>query len=68
MEKTPDHLIELAEILALGLLRLRRRQTEQSNCSVSEKVGLDFPPDQSVHTTVSTGNGAWRHGGRLTPK
>lgn len=61
---TNDRLSEVAEILSSALLRLRRRQTEQSNCSGAEKVGLDIPPDRSVHATVFTENGAWRDDGQ----
>jgi hypothetical protein len=57
-----ERLDEVAEILAAGLARLCHRQ--QSSCSVPEKVGLDFPPDQSVHANHSQEGGACGKGER----
>lgn len=46
-----ERLNEIAEILAAGLLRLRRREAEK-HVSHLEKNGLDFSPDRSVHATA----------------
>jgi hypothetical protein len=43
-----ERLTELARILAIGLLRLRRRESE-GRTSVLEKKGLDLQPERSVH-------------------
>jgi hypothetical protein len=48
---TTERLDGIAEILARGLLRLRRRQST-NNYSNLEKNSLDFPPDRSVHATT----------------
>jgi hypothetical protein len=42
---------EIAEILAAGILRLRRRESEK-HVSHLEKNSLDFSPDRSVHATT----------------
>jgi hypothetical protein len=42
-----ERLDEIAEILAAGILRLRRRRAASQGGL--EKNGLDFPPDRSVH-------------------
>jgi hypothetical protein len=42
---------EIAEILAAGILRLRRRESEK-HVSHLEKNSLDFSPDRSVHATI----------------
>ena len=48
---SPDErLTELARILAVGLLRLRRQQSSASR--YLEKNGLDFPRHRSVHATA----------------
>ena len=52
-QETADRLSEIADILAAGFLRLRAKRAEQSNCARSGESGLDFPPDRSVHATVS---------------
>jgi hypothetical protein len=46
-----ERLTEIAQILAAGLLRLRRRESEK-HVSHVEKNGLDFLPDRSVHATA----------------
>ena len=46
-----ERLTEVAQILARGLLRLRRRET-QRHCSHLERNSLDFSPDRSVHATA----------------
>ena len=46
-----QRLDELARILAVGLLRLRRRES-QKHSSHLEKNSLDFPPGRSVHATT----------------
>ena len=43
-----EHLAEIAEILAAGVLRLRRRQLGD-HPGDQEQVRLDFSPDRSVH-------------------
>jgi plasmid stability protein len=40
-------LAEVAEILAAGVLRLRRKQGQVP--ATEEQVRLDFSPDRSVH-------------------
>jgi hypothetical protein len=42
---------EIAEILAAGISRVRRRRRE-NKFSYLEKVRLDFSPDRSVHATA----------------
>jgi hypothetical protein len=42
---------EIAEILAAGILRLRRRESEK-HVSHLEKNNLDFSADRSVHATT----------------
>jgi hypothetical protein len=44
-----ERLTEVAEILAAGILRLRRQQPSEPR--LSEKNGLDFPAGRSVHAT-----------------
>jgi hypothetical protein len=46
------HLDELAHILALGILRLRRRR-EASNSNELREFPLDFPPERSGHGRAS---------------
>jgi hypothetical protein len=46
-----ERLTEVAEILAVGLLRLRQYQN-QSRCSTLEKNSLDLSPDRSGHATA----------------
>ena len=46
-----ERLNELAQILAAGLLRLRRQESEKP-ISHLEKKRLDFSPDRSVHATA----------------
>jgi hypothetical protein len=46
-----ERLSEVAQILAAGLLRLRRQQPEK-HISHLEKKRLDFSPDRSVHATA----------------
>jgi hypothetical protein len=43
---TPDHLIEIAEILALGLSRLEARKSSRKSADFGES-SLHFMPDQS---------------------
>jgi hypothetical protein len=46
---TADHrLTELAQILAAGLLRSKRRESEELSGHL-EKTRLDFPPERRVH-------------------
>ena len=45
---THPHLDELAHILALGILRLRRRR-ESYNSNGLRDIRLDFSPDRSGH-------------------
>ena len=45
-----ERIAEIAETLAVGVLRLRRRQSA-SRSSQLEKFPLDFSPDRSVHAT-----------------
>ena len=45
-----ERLDEIAEILAAGLVRLRRQQLGEPR--PLEKKGLDFPTDRSVHATT----------------
>jgi hypothetical protein len=46
-----QRLDEVAQILAAGLLRLRR--SESASCTRDlEKDSLDFSPDRSVHATA----------------
>jgi hypothetical protein len=46
-----ERLNEIAEILAAGLLRLRRREAEK-HVSHLEKNSLDFSPHRSGHATT----------------
>jgi hypothetical protein len=46
-----EGLHEIAEILAAGILRLRRRESEK-HVSHLEKNGLDFSPRRSGHATA----------------
>jgi hypothetical protein len=46
-----QRLTELAQILAAGFLRLRRRHS-MSIASGSRDFGLDFSPERSVHATA----------------
>ena len=43
-----SHLDELAHILALGILRLRRRR-EANNSNGLRDIPVDFSPDRSGH-------------------
>jgi len=43
---------EIAEILAAGILRVRRRRRE-NKFSYLEKVRVDFPPHRSSHVAPS---------------
>ena len=43
-----ERLAEVTRILALGLIRLRGRQSTQVSARVGE-ISLHFPPDQSGH-------------------
>ena len=43
-----ERLAEVTRILALGLIRLRARQSSQLSAPVGES-SLHFPPDQSGH-------------------
>jgi hypothetical protein len=43
---TPDHLTEIAEILAAGLTRLEARKSSRKPAEFGES-SLHFPPDQS---------------------
>lgn len=49
-----ERIAEIAETLAVGVLRLRRRQSA-SKSSQLEKLPLDFSPDRSMHATVRKG-------------
>jgi hypothetical protein len=52
---TPEErLTEVAQILAAGLLRLHRQESEK-HVSHFEKKRLDFSPDRSVHATARQG-------------
>ncbi len=46
-----QRLSEMGTILAAGLLRLRRQQSDK-HVSHLEKKGLDFSPARSVHATT----------------
>jgi hypothetical protein len=46
-----ERLDEIAEILAAGILRRRRRELEK-HVSHLEKNSLDFSPHRSVHATT----------------
>jgi hypothetical protein len=46
-----ERLTEVAQILAAGLIRLRRRQSA-TQASRSGDFRLDFSPDRSVHATA----------------
>jgi hypothetical protein len=46
-----QRLTEMGTILAAGLLRLRRQQSDK-HVSHLEKKGLDFSPARSVHATT----------------
>jgi hypothetical protein len=46
-----QRLTEIGTILAAGLLRLRREQSERHGSHL-EKNSLDFSPDRSVHATA----------------
>jgi hypothetical protein len=46
-----QRLTELSQILAAGFLRLRRSRFPKHSSS-SERNGLDFPPERSVHATA----------------
>jgi hypothetical protein len=57
---TPDErLDEVAQILAAGLLRLRRQESEK-HVSHLETKRLDFSPDRSVHATAGERRGVRR--------
>jgi hypothetical protein len=43
---TPDHLTEIAEILAAGLMRLSASKSSQKSLEIGESL-LHFSPDQS---------------------
>lgn len=45
---TKERVAEVTRILALGLIRLRGRQSSQVSAAVGE-VCLHFPPDRSGH-------------------
>jgi hypothetical protein len=44
--QTPDHLTEIAEILAGGLMRLAARKSSRKSAEIGES-SLHFTPDQS---------------------
>jgi hypothetical protein len=46
-----QRLTEIGTILAAGLLRLRRKQSERHGSHL-EKNSLDFSPERSVHATA----------------
>jgi hypothetical protein len=46
-----ERLTEVAQILAAGLVRLRRQESEK-HISHLEKKRLDFSPERSVHATA----------------
>jgi hypothetical protein len=46
-----ERLAEVAQILAAGLLRLRRQESEKHVSHIEEKR-LDFSPDRSGHATA----------------
>ena len=48
-----ERLAELAQILATGLLRLRRKESER-HVGHLEKKRLDFTPDRRVHASPQT--------------
>jgi hypothetical protein len=48
-----EHLAEIAEILALGLMRLRVRKSSQLSADHGES-SLHFPPDQSGGVSPAT--------------
>jgi hypothetical protein len=52
-----ERLTEVAQILAAGLIRLRRRE---SSAAVSGDFRLDFSPDRSVHATAPKRRGVRR--------
>jgi hypothetical protein len=43
---------ELCAILAIGLMRLRLRQSSELSAGMENSL-VDFPPDQSGHATAS---------------
>jgi hypothetical protein len=52
-----ERLTEVAEILAVGFMRLRRRE---SSAAVSRDFRLDFSPDRGVHATAPKRRGVRR--------
>jgi hypothetical protein len=54
-----ERLNEVAQILAAGLLRLRRRLSSNDHSKL-EKNNLDFSPDRSVHATARQRRGIRR--------
>jgi hypothetical protein len=46
-----ERLMEVAQILAAGLVRLRQRRFMNDHSNL-EKNGLDFSPDRSGHATA----------------
>ncbi len=59
----PPHLAEVCDILARGLVRLRRRTAEEFCRDAGQSRGqgessLHFLPDQSVHATRQDGRPA----------
>ena len=47
-----ERLAEIGAILAIGFLRLRLRQQQQSGPAFAEKNSLDFLGGRSVHATT----------------
>jgi hypothetical protein len=54
-----ERLSEVAQLLAIGLLRLRRQESAR-HVSHLEKKRLDFSPHGSVHATARQRRGARR--------
>jgi len=50
----PQHLAEIAEILAAGFMRLRARKSSRISADGRES-SVDFTPDQSGHGTGFSG-------------
>jgi hypothetical protein len=55
--QTPDHLTEIAEILALGLSRLEARKSSRKLADFGES-SLHFTPDQSGDAPRSSAEAA----------
>jgi len=53
MKEAPKHINEIAEVLAVGLMRLQARKSSQISAN-TEESSLDFTASESGHPTPET--------------